>query len=463
MKKATIELGCGVTAGALDKFVRASVAAGIDIHALSYRKNGQTAVRLSLPPYSTDTRTQLYSLSKSFTSVAFGIAADEGLISEDEKVLDVFPEKDGPSLDPRAREMKFRDLLSMQSGHGVCALADMLNGDPVDNFLHAPFLYRPGTTFVYSTGATCVCAAAVEKRTGKKLVDFLDERLFSPLGIAKPFWKSIGGVTLGGVGLYLSLDDIVPFADMLLAGGTYGGRRIVSEEWLKKATRAHSVDRNNGSHDWVAGYGYQFWMNDGIKGFRGDGAYGQLCIVVPERGITFVMLAEAANMQKEMDLITEFVNNDDAPGSADLSALADIYSPTATESSSFERSYKCDDNAAGITALSLSCDGNELVITKTDANGTESIRAGNGYYAYSDYLITGLYPCISQLEHYEPYERVRTAAFYETDGESVKVTLRHLDTPHTEYWTMKCADTLEWSFSSRTGTFAPRFLPITGR
>ena len=223
--------------------------------------------------------------------------------------------------------MKFRDLLSMQSGHGVCALADMLNGDPVDNFLHAPFLYRPGTTFVYSTGATCVCAATVEKRTGKKLVDFLDERLFSPLGIAKPFWKSIGGVTLGGVGLYLSLDDIVPFADMLLAGGTYGGRRIVSEEWLKKATRAHSVDRNNGSHDWVAGYGYQFWMNDGVKGFRGDGAYGQLCIVVPERGITFVMLAEAANMQKEMDLITEFVNNDDAPGSADLSALADIYSP----------------------------------------------------------------------------------------------------------------------------------------
>ena len=246
-------LGCGVTKASLAAFIRRAHESGVDIHALSYRKNGQVAAELALPPYAFDQRAQLYSLSKSFTSIAVGIAADEGLLRADEKIADIFPDKLPADAPEAAREVRLCDLLSMQSGHAVCALESMLEGDPVAKFLQAPMPHKPGTTFVYSTGAPCVCAAAVERRAGMPLTDYLEERLFRPLGIARPRWKTLGGVTLGGVGLYLSAADLVPFAEMLRCGGVYNGRRIVSEQWIKAATSRHSIDVNNGSHDWTAG------------------------------------------------------------------------------------------------------------------------------------------------------------------------------------------------------------------
>ena len=183
-------LGCGVTKASLAAFIRRAHESGVDIHALSYRKNGQVAAELALPPYAFDQRAQLYSLSKSFTSIAVGIAADEGLLRADEKIADIFPDKLPADAPEAAREVRLCDLLSMQSGHAVCALESMLEGDPVAKFLQAPMPHKPGTTFVYSTGATCVCAAAVERRAGKTMTEYREEPLFRPLGIARTRWTS---------------------------------------------------------------------------------------------------------------------------------------------------------------------------------------------------------------------------------------------------------------------------------
>lgn len=459
----TYTIGCGVTKSALAAFIRRAHAGGVDIHALSYRKNGKPAAELALPPYSFDQRAQLYSLSKSFTSIAVGIAADEGLLREDEKIADIFPDKLPADAPEAVREARLCDLLSMQSGHGVCALADMLEGDPIVKFLQAPMPHKPGTTFLYSTGATCICAAAVERRAGVSLTDYLEERLFRPLGIAKPFWKTLNGVTLGGVGLYLSAADLVPFAEMLRCGGVYGGKRIVSEQWIKKATSRHSLDVNNGSHDWTAGYGYQFWLNDNGKGYRGDGAFGQLCIVIPDREITFIMLAEATNMQTEMDIIMDFIEHDSTPDGPD-ELPEDLYAPAPTAKTAFSYAWHCEENAAGIRALRLDCDGEVLRITRTDARGEETIRAGNGRYAVSNYTMTKLYPCISQLEAYAPFEKLKAAAFYTLEDGAVTVTLRHLESPHTEYWHFSLGEEPEWSLAARTGTFTPALRqPIRGR
>lgn len=456
-------LGCGVTKASLAAFIRRAHESGVDIHALSYRKNGQVAAELALPPYAFDQRAQLYSLSKSFTSIAVGIAADEGLLRADEKIADIFPDKLPADAPEAAREARLCDLLSMQSGHAVCALESMLEGDPVAKFLQAPMPHKPGTTFVYSTGATCVCAAAVERRAGMPLTDYLEERLFRPLGIARPRWKTLGGVTLGGVGLYLSAADLVPFAEMLRCGGVYNGRRIVSEQWIKAATSRHSIDMNNGSHDWTAGYGYQFWLNDNGKGYRGDGAFGQLCIVIPDRGVTFILLAEATNMQREMDVIMDFIEHDDAPDGPDELPGA-LYTPAPTEQTAFSRVWTCEENAAGIRTLRLDCDGETLRITKTDARGEQTITAGNGRYAVSSYTMTKLYPCISQLEAYAPFEELKTAAFYTLGDGGVDITLRHLESPHTEYWHFSLGQDPEWRFSARTGTFTPALRqPIHGK
>lgn len=70
--------------------------------------------------------------------------------------------------------------------------------------------------------------------------------------------------------------------------------------------------------------------------------------------------------------------------------------------------------------------------------------------------MTKLYPCISQLEAYAPFEELKTAAFYTLGDGGVDVTLRHLESPHTEYWHFSLGQDPEWRFSARTGTFTPR-------
>ena len=105
----------------------------------------------------------------------------------------------------------------MQSGHSTCVLSEMRWAeDSIRAFFEQPTTYEPGTTFVYSTAATCVCAAAVERVTGMKLVDFLDERLFKKLDIKKPVWRECrDGQTLGGIGLELSNSDVLKLGILL--------------------------------------------------------------------------------------------------------------------------------------------------------------------------------------------------------------------------------------------------------
>ena len=199
------------------------------------------------------------------------------------------------------------------------------------------------------------------------------------------------------------------------------------------------------------------------KGYRGDGAFGQLCIVIPDRKITFIMLAEATNMQTEMDIIMDFIEHDSTPDGPD-ELPEDLYAPAPTAKTAFSYAWHCEENAAGIRALRLDCDGEVLRITRTDARGEETIRAGNGRYAVSNYTMTKLYPCISQLEAYAPFEKLKAAAYYTLEDGAVTVTLRHLESPHTEYWRFSLGEEPEWSLAARTGTFTPALRqPIRGR
>lgn len=123
-------LGCGVTKASLAAFIRRAHESGVDIHALPTAKTDRSLRSWALPPYAFDQRAQLYSLSKSFTSIAVGIAADEGLLRADEKIADIFPDKLPADAPEAAREVRLCDLLSMQSGHAVCALESHARGRP---------------------------------------------------------------------------------------------------------------------------------------------------------------------------------------------------------------------------------------------------------------------------------------------------------------------------------------------
>ena len=248
----------------------------------------------------------LASLSKSFNATAVGLAIEDGKLSLDDPVLKFFP-ADAPA-DPsdNLKAMTVRDLLTMTCGHDTEPKA--VGGAPsVKQFLAHPVLHKPGTHFQYNTMGSYTLSAIVTKVTGQTTLEFLKPRLFALLGIEHPEWASSPeGNSLGGYGLKLCTEDIAKFGQLYLQKGKWDGQQLIPEKWIEQAT-SKQVPNDQESHtkigiDWQQGYGFQFWRCT-HNAFRGDGAGGQLCIVIPEKDAVIAITADTGNFQGEMNAI----------------------------------------------------------------------------------------------------------------------------------------------------------------
>jgi CubicO group peptidase (beta-lactamase class C family) len=296
-------------------------------------RHGNVAAEGWWVPYGPPSPHTLYSLSKSFTSSAIGLAVAEGRLTVDDPVLKFFPE-DGPANpSENLKAMRVRHLLSMNTGHKedttrhVFQDRSQLNlfgleahykantsghvfGGEDNNwprvFLSLPVECQPGTWFVYNTGATYMLSAIITKLTGESLLDYLRPRLFDPLGIENPTWETDPrGVNLGGTGLHLKTEEITRFGQMVLQKGMWDGKRILPEAWIAEATKATSDNSNTQTNpDWTVGYGYQFWRCR-HNCYRGDGAFGQYCIVMPEQDVVLAMIGGVRDMQAVLDKVWE--------------------------------------------------------------------------------------------------------------------------------------------------------------
>lgn len=263
-------------------------------------------------PYGPDVPHKLFSLSKSFTSTAVGLAIAEGKLSLDDTVLSFFPE-DAP-VHPGAylKAMRVRDLLIMSSGQDSNTVAHVdeamrnsaHSGEKITrSFLAAPVECKPGTLFVYNTPGTYMLSAIVQKVTGQTVFDYLQPRLFKPLGIANPTWDtSPQGITFGGVGLNIRTEDIARFGQLYLQKGEWNGKQLLPAAWVETATARQTSNGSEPTSDWDQGYGYQFWRcRHGL--YRGDGAFGQFCIVMPQQDAVVAITSGTRDMQAVMNLV----------------------------------------------------------------------------------------------------------------------------------------------------------------
>lgn len=260
-------------------------------------------------PYGPDSPHALYSVSKSFTSTGIGLAVAEGLLAVDDPVLSFFPDDEPANPSDNLQAMRVRHLLAMNTGHHDDTTDRVWRGEG-DNwpraFLSLPVEHEPGSWFVYNTAATYMLSAIITKLTGESLVDYLRPRLFEPLGIEEATWDSDPrGVSLGGSGLHLRTEDIARLGQLYLDKGIWRGRRIVAEAWIAEATAAHSDNSNTQTNpDWSAGYGYQFWRcRHGA--YRGDGAFGQFCLVMPDQDAVLAITGGLSDMQSVLDKVWE--------------------------------------------------------------------------------------------------------------------------------------------------------------
>ena len=255
-------------------------------------------------PHTPDRTRLLYSLSKSFTSTAFGFALAEGLLGLDDTVVSHCPEFADQISNPRSRAITLRHLASMASGHTRDMWAEVMAHDPqepVRGFLMLPPDEEPGTLFAYNQPCTYTLASVIQRAAGQTLTQYLRPRLFDPLGIDEVGWQSWppGGPELGFTGLFARTEDVAKLGLLYLQCGRWGTTQLIPESYVEQATSRQIETPNEGTENWTQGYGFQFWMSR--HGYRGDGAFGQFCVVLPEHDAVVAITAGTSNMPGVLD------------------------------------------------------------------------------------------------------------------------------------------------------------------
>ena len=201
--------------------------------------------------------------------------------------------------------MLVRHLASMSTGHTTDMWEPVVRGglaDPVRSFLRLPPPRDPGSVFAYNQPATYTLAAIVQRRTGQTLLDWLRPRLLDPLGIGPASWQEHPpGRQLGFSGLHATTDAVARLGQLYLQRGAWDGRQLLPETWVEQATAVHVPTPHEGDVDWRQGYGLQVWRSR--HGYRGDGAYGQLCLVLPEQDAVVAVTGQSSDMQRVLDAV----------------------------------------------------------------------------------------------------------------------------------------------------------------
>ncbi len=248
-------------------------------------------------------RRNIYSASKSVTATAVGIAAGEGLLSLEERLVDVFKDDLPQTVGENLEKAVVRDLLTMHLGQGSGYLmgADRpyyADPDWVKTALAQPFADPPNSRFVYNNAGPYLAGILVQRRAGCDLVNYLTPRLFAPMGISRPTWETDPlGNTFGAGGLFLTLWELHKLGQLWLQHGSYNGRQLAPAAFMAEAlSRQTDNDRDS------FGYGYLFWGGD--KGsFRADGKYGQFAIMMPDKDAVVTITAECREEPKLLDAV----------------------------------------------------------------------------------------------------------------------------------------------------------------
>ena len=407
-------------------------------------KDGKLVASSIASPYRVTDKRHVYSVSKTWTSTAIGIAVDEGLLSVEDSVISFFPELLPEKISDNLAKMKVKHLLSMNTGHQNDTFGRIATSEPewARRFLALEVEKEPGTHFCYNTTATYMLSAILTKLTGLRMTEYLRPRFFNPLGIDGVWWdESPEGIDFGGWGIHVSAEDMLKLGVLYLNKGMWNGKRILSEEWISEATSAVSDNSMRKEPDWRVGYGYQIWRCQ-HNSYRADGAYGQYIIVSPEKNCVTVLISElggviGGSMQDLMDLYWDKIYSTISDGpipmkliECDISAHPFMEIPQG-QSAVPSRKIKLKDNPYCISALEAApCDGGlSLKITGSDTHSTQLV-CGYGKWEYNKVIHCPIRPYLGQLDDGEIGGPAEIAASYASCGDKLIVALDFVTSPH---------------------------------
>jgi CubicO group peptidase (beta-lactamase class C family) len=469
----------GLSARQVLAFVEAVEKQNLGLHSLMVVRHGKVVAEGWWDPYKPDLKHTLFSLSKSFTSTAIGLAVAEGRLTVEDKVISFFPGDKPDQVSQNLAAMRIKDLLTMTSGHEQDTLMPLLQekeGSWARKFLALPVGREPGTFFVYNTGATYMLSAVLQQLTGQTLLEYLTPRLFKPLGIEGADWESNPeGINMGGFGLRVRTEDIAKFGQLYLQKGRWAGKQVLPASWVAEATAPqvpnHPDSGKNPESDWHQGYGYQFWRCR-HNGYRGDGAMGQYCLVLPDQDAVVAITSETADMQKIMNQVWEHLlpHMQAAPLATDkngqrdltqkLASLTLLPARAATSPPSVVpisgKVYKIEANALHAQTVSFLFSKNTCTFILKDTQGEHRILCGLNGWAKGETALPGTPPRFTPVSNPKK-GREKVAAFGTwTDPNTFVMTWSYFETPHAD--TVTCQfqeDKVRIAFKSSIEVKAP--------
>ena len=404
-------------------------------HSVMLVRHGHVVAEGWWSPYAPEHPHMLFSLSKSFTATAVGMLVDAGRLALDAPVVAFFPADSPTEISDHWTALQVQHLLSMTTGHAADTLSPGFAREThhwVKTFFAQPLEYPPGSHFVYNSGATYLLSAIVQQITGTTMLDYLQPRLLAPLGITNATWETCPrGINTGGWGLSITTEAIARFGQLYLQGGMWRGQQLVSAAWVAAASTAHIASGDDPASDWAQGYGFQFWRcRHGA--YRGDGAFGQFCLIMLEQDAVLAITSGVEQMQAVLNVVWEHLLP--AFQSAALPA-----NPTAHEQlqhtlqnlqiSPIQRqntaplaeqisgkTYNFSANFIHVTTMVFDFGADGCVLSVSDYRGEHQIACGNGEWRAS---ITTMYlgepqPIVASATWTDEHTFVIEVCFYHT-------------------------------------------------
>lgn len=246
---------------------------------------------------SPDRSYNIKSASKSVISILIGIAVEQGIISLDETLGDYFPDYFRENPDSVKESITIRNLLSMQSGLETTSFYNYGRWVISDNWtewaLDRDMIEEPGGKMVYSTGTSHLLSVILTKAAGRSTRSFANEYLFEPLGIRPGGWdRDPQGYYMGGNNLALTPADLLKIGQMMLNGGSWQGRQIVSSGWVADTFKSYTRSNYNPYN-----YGYMWWNREvgGEQVFFAWGFGGQYIFIIPSLDSVVVLTSSLKN------------------------------------------------------------------------------------------------------------------------------------------------------------------------
>lgn len=398
----------GIPSAALMRFQQVLDESGVPLHSALFARNGYVVSQAYSAPFTENTLHRMFSVTKSFVSLAVGLLAAQGELSLDDRIVEYFPEYTaGQILHPYICQTTIRDMLRMATPHALSAYKrlygpDWEQEDMVAAFFRCPPSHRPGSCFAYDTSATHVLCALVERLTGMELMSFLRLRCLDAIGFSQTAFclKDAQGNSLGGSGLMATPYDLLLLMQLLLQNGNWEGRQLLPAEYIREAT-AKQIDNfakpANGGLEESLGYGYQFWRVR-QNGFACFGMGGQLAVCFPEKQLVFVTTADTQSIPGGVQLIYDaFFHQvwpalvdgplpeavDDQARLAAYNARRELpYVPGQNQSLLLTKingiRYQLDKNPMGFRAVTLRLNGCQGALIYEKQNGTFTLHFSVG-------------------------------------------------------------------------------------